>query len=286
METQKQRRNRLARERYTQNERTRERYQLKARAAILERNEKRKVVLREKAKEDGYIFCGSKKYNINALILESYEQERIAIIRLNTDSMFWKTDQGREYAAECVRLKACLRLRNLYHNMNPEEKTQYWAKRKEWLTIEKKREYAKRYYEKLKNNDPDEFYRRQRIAHKKQRQKPLNKAKSNMRNRFRDALKHYRQTQSDKMSTMIGCTWAFFDQWIASQFKRGMKWENYGKVWHIDHIEPLARFDASDQNDMKRAWHYSNLRPLKASENLKKGAKIVTCQPELPIAMI
>lgn len=286
METQKQRRNRLARERYTQNERTRERYQLKARAAISERNEKRKVVRREKAKEDGYIFCGSKKYNINALILESYEQERRQIIRLNSDAMFWKTDEGREYAAESLRLKACLRLRTIYHNMKPEEKTQYWAKRKEWLTIEKKREYAKRYHEKLKNNDPSEFYRRQRIARKKQRQKPLNKAKSNMRNRFRDALKHYRQTHRDGMSTMIGCTWTFFDQWIASQFKRGMKWENYGRVWHIDHIEPLAHFDITDQNDMKRAWHYSNLRPLKAAENIKKGAKIITCQPELLIAMI
>ena len=285
METQKQRRNRLARERYTQNESTRKRYQLKARAAIAERNEKRKAVLREKAKEDGYIFCGSRKYNINSLILESYEQERRAIIRLNSDAMFWKTDEGREYAAESLRSKACLRLRTIYHNMNTEEKTQYWAKRKEWLTIEKKREYAQKYHEKLKNNNPDEFYRRQRMAHKKQRQKPLNKAKSNMRKRFRDALKHYRQTKRDKMSTMIGCTWAFFDQWIASQFKRGMKWENYGKVWHIDHIEPLARFDVTDQNDMKRAWHYSNLRPLKAAENLKKGAKIVTCQPELTIAM-
>ena len=286
METQKQRRNRLARERYTQNESTRKRYQLKARAAIAERNEKRKAVLREKAKEDGYIFCGSRKYNINSLILESYEQERRAIIRLNSDAMFWKTDEGREYAAESLRSKACLRLRTIYHNMNTEEKTQYWAKRKEWLTIEKKREYAQKYHEKLKNNNPDEFYRRQRMAHKKQRQKPLNKAKSNMRKRFRDALKHYRQTKRDKMSTMIGCTWAFFDKWIASQFKRGMKWENYGSIWHIDHIQPLAHFDMTDQNDMKRAWHYSNLRPLKAAENIKKGAKIVTCQPELTIAMI
>ena len=286
METQKQRRNRLARERYTQNERTRERYQLKARAAISERNEKRKVVRREKAKEDGYIFCGSKKYNINALILESYEQERRQIIRLNSDAMFWKTDEGREYAAESLRSKACLRLRTIYHNMNPEEKTQYRTKRKEWLTIEKKREYAQKYHEKLKNNNPDEFYKRQRMAHKKQRQKPLNKAKSNMRRRFRDALKHYRQTQRDSMSTMIGCTWAFFEQWITSQFKKRMKWENYGKVWHIDHIEPLARFDFTDQNDTKRAWHYSNLRPLKAAENIKKGAKIVTCQPELLIAML
>lgn len=286
METQKQRRNRLARERYTQNERTRERYQLKARAAISERNEKRKVVRREKAKEDGYIFCGSKKYNINALILESYEQERRQIIRLNSDAMFWKTDEGREYAAECVRLKACLRLRNLYHGMTTEEKKQYNANRKKQLTLEKKREYAQRYHEKLKNNNPDEFYKRQRMAHKKQRQKPLNKAKSNMRKRFRDELKHYRQTQRDGMSAMIGCTWTFFDQWIASQFKRGMKWENYGRVWHIDHIEPLAHFDVTDQNDMKRAWHYSNLRPLKAAENIKKGAKIITCQPELLIAMI
>jgi hypothetical protein len=286
METQKQRRNRLARERYTQNESTRERYQLKARAAISDRNEKRKVVLREKAKEDGYIFCGSRKYNINALILESYEQERRAIIRLNSDAMFWKTDEGREYAAESLRSKACLRLRTIYHNMNPEEKTQYGAKRKEWLTIEKKREYSQRYHEKLKNNNPEKLKEMQRKYRITSRSKPLNRAKSNMRNRFRDALKHYRQTQRDTMSSMIGCTWAFFDKWISSQFKRGMKWENYGSIWHIDHIEPLAHFDVTDQNDMKRAWHYSNLRPLKAAENLKKGAKIVTCQPELSITII
>jgi 5-methylcytosine-specific restriction endonuclease McrA len=285
METKKERRNRLARERYTQNERTRERYQLKARAAIPERNEKRKVVLREKAKEDGYIFCGSRKYNINALILESYKQERIAIIRANTDAMFWKTSEGREYTAESVRLKACLRLKTLYHNMTPQEKKQSNASRKKQITLEKKREYAKKYHEKLKRNNPDEFYRRQRIASKKERQKPKNKAKENLRCRFRDGLKRYRKTKKNSLSNMIGCTWAFFASWLESKFTKKMKWQNYGSYWHVDHIQPLASFDYSNDEHMRRAWHYTNLRPLEAKENMRKSDKIIIHQPELMMAI-
>jgi hypothetical protein len=281
METKQERRNRLYRERYAKNEAMRNRYQVKARAAIPERNEKRKVVLREKAKEDGYIFCGSKKYNINALILESYEQERIAIIRSNSDAMFWKTTEGQKYTAEYVRLKACLRLKTLYHNMTPQEKKQYNANRKAKLTLEKKREYAKRYHEKLKINNPDEFYRRQRIATKKQRQKPKNKAKENLRCRFRDKFEHYRKTRKNSLSNMIGCTWRFFVSWIESKFTKKMKWDNYGQYWHIDHIEPLASFDHSNDEHVRKAWHYTNLRPLEAKENMRKSDNIMTHQPEL-----
>lgn len=286
METKQERRNRLYRERYKNSERMRERYQSKARAAIPERNQKRKDEIRANAKERGVVFCGSKKYNINALILESYEQERIAIIRANTDAMFWKTYEGQKYIAECAGDKMRLKAKAAYHSMTLEQKKQKQAYMKKIRTPEKQREYNKRYNEKQLKEDPIKFLERRKQYKASERANPLNRAKSNMRNRFRDALKQYRQTQRDKMSTMIGCTWAFFDKWIASQFKRGMKWENYGSIWHIDHIEPLARFDVSDQNDMKRAWHYSNLRPLKAAENLKKGAKIVTCQPELTITMI
>jgi len=278
METKQERRNRLARERYTQNERTRERYQLKARAAIPERNEKRKVVLRKKAKEDGYVFYGSRKYNINALIVESYEQERIAIIKLDGGELYWKTEDG-------IKALARHRTNRRWKQMTNDQKKQVNSLKKK-PTKEQKKIYALRHYNNLRKHNPEKLKEMQRKYRITSRSKPLNRAKSNMRNRFRDALKHYRQTQRDRMSAMIGCTWAFFDQWIASQFKRGMKWENYGRVWHIDHIEPLAHFDINDQNHMKRAWHYSNLRPLKAAENLKKGAKIVTCQPELTITMI
>jgi hypothetical protein len=285
METKKERRNRLARERYTQNERTRERYQLKARAAIPERNEKRKVVLREKAKEDGYIFCGSKKYNINALILESYEQERIAIIRANTDAMFWKTSEGREYTAERDRLKKCLKLRAIYHKMTPEEKKQYRAKRKEWLTPEKKKQYNNKFNNKLKESNPLEFYRRRRNYKNKHMEKPLNRIKANFRNRFKDQFRFYRRTKKDSMSRLIGCSWAFFASWLESKFTKKMKWNNYGSYWHVDHIEPLASFDHSNDEHIRRAWHYTNLRPLDAKANMRKSDNIITHQPELMIKM-
>lgn len=278
VETKQERRNRLYRERYKNNESLRKRYQLKARAAIPERNQKRKDETRAKAKERGLIFCGSKKYNINALILESYEKERKAITKLDSGELYWKTEDG-------IKVLARYRTNRRWKQMTDEQKKQFTLLKKK-PTKEQKKIYAFRHYNNLKKHNPKKLKEMQRKYRITSRSKPLNRAKSNMRNRFRDGLKYYRKTHCDSMSTMIGCTWTFFYQWIASQFKRGMKWENYGRVWHIDHIEPLAHFDITDQNDMKRAWHYSNLRPLKAAENIKKGAKIVTCQPELLITIV
>lgn len=55
-----------------------------------------------------------------------------------------------------------------------------------------------------------------------------------------------------------------------------MTWANYGKSgWHIDHIKPCASFDLSDPDQQKACFHYSNLQPLWAFDNLSKGAKLV-----------
>jgi len=61
---------------------------------------------------------------------------------------------------------------------------------------------------------------------------------------------------------------------IERQFLPGMSWENMGE-WHIDHILPLALFDFSTPVDagFKAAWQITNLRPLWATDNLKKNAK-------------
>lgn len=62
---------------------------------------------------------------------------------------------------------------------------------------------------------------------------------------------------------------------LESQFKDGMSWDNYGSKWHVDHIKPCSLFDHADPMQFDECWALSNLQPLWASENIKKGAKYV-----------
>lgn len=73
----------------------------------------------------------------------------------------------------------------------------------------------------------------------------------------------------------IGCTVPELKVYLEKQFQPGMTWENWGyRGWHIDHIMPLASFNLSDPEEVKRAMHYSNLQPLWAKDNFKKSDKI------------
>lgn len=62
---------------------------------------------------------------------------------------------------------------------------------------------------------------------------------------------------------------------LERQFTKGMTWNNYGSFWHVDHIIPLYSFTYStpEEPDFKAAWALTNLRPMRAIENMKKGPK-------------
>ena len=63
--------------------------------------------------------------------------------------------------------------------------------------------------------------------------------------------------------------------YLESLFQEGMTWDNYNFYgWHIDHIIPIASFDLSDPEQQKKCFHYTNLQPLWASDNLQKGVKL------------
>jgi hypothetical protein len=65
----------------------------------------------------------------------------------------------------------------------------------------------------------------------------------------------------------------WFWKYIQSKFKPGMTVENQGK-WHIDHIIPCASFDLRCPVQQLACFHYSNLQPLWAEDNLKKRDKL------------
>lgn len=90
-----------------------------------------------------------------------------------------------------------------------------------------------------------------------------------MRNRFNAAMRGH--IKSSSVFEYVGCTLDELKLHLESKFQVNMTWENYGK-WHIDHKIPLVAFSSSEE-DLHKAWHYSNLQPLWKIDNLKKGSK-------------
>lgn len=68
----------------------------------------------------------------------------------------------------------------------------------------------------------------------------------------------------------LGCSLSFLKKHIEDQFVDGMTWLNHGE-WHIDHKRPVASFVFEDIEQMKACFHYTNLQPLWASDNISKG---------------
>lgn len=78
-----------------------------------------------------------------------------------------------------------------------------------------------------------------------------------------------------KTLQFLGCTVSQLRAHLEKQFKPGMTWDNYGlRGWHIDHIIPLAALDLTDDGNMRKVLHYTNLQPLWWRENISKGCRI------------
>lgn len=76
--------------------------------------------------------------------------------------------------------------------------------------------------------------------------------------------------KSSSTFDLVGCTVPELITHIESQFEAGMGWENR-EQWHIDHIRPCASFDLTDPEQQKECFHYNNLQPLWAEENIRKS---------------
>jgi hypothetical protein len=138
----------------------------------------------------------------------------------------------------------------------------------------------------LKNKDKileqrKKYYRKNRnIMIKKHKKYMYNRLKkdikfkilSYLRRRLNLALKG--NPKSSTTMNLVGCSIEQLKKYLASKFIKGMSFSNYGK-WHIDHIRPCASFDLSKESEQKKCFHYTNLQPLWAKDNLKKKDKII-----------
>lgn len=132
-------------------------------------------------------------------------------------------------------------------------------------------EYQARYYAARK----DEL--RLKAAERRKRRRasdPTYRARLNLRSRLYKALKSAECSRDRNIRNSVGCTILELRAYLESRFLPGMTWENYGQ-WHLDHIRPLSSFNLENTEEQRQANHYSNLQPLWAGDNIKKGSKYV-----------
>ena len=80
----------------------------------------------------------------------------------------------------------------------------------------------------------------------------------------------YHGCADDTAVAFIGCTTKEFRAHLRAQFKKGMTHKNYGRAWHIDHVRPCAKFNLNDEVERAECFHYTNLAPCFAFDNISK----------------
>ena len=126
------------------------------------------------------------------------------------------------------------------------------------------KKYQKSY--KVKNRDKLNQYYLDRLKN------PKHKMLHNIRNSIRNCVKGKKKNRTIKY---IGCSIEEFVNHIESQFSGNMKWENHGKLWHLDHKIPVNAFTFDTEDDLFVCFNYKNYHPLLCEENLRKNDTIV-----------
>lgn len=147
---------------------------------------------------------------------------------------------------------------------NRDEKLNY-QKQYYHKNLEAKLQYAKKYRENNKEN---------RNKYEKSRKETdiFYKLKHLVRNRINKYLKLKKIKKNHTTFELVGCSSQELKIYLEQKFIDGMSWNNQGE-WHIDHIIPLS--SAKTEEELYKLCHFTNLQPMWASDNIKKGAKIL-----------
>jgi len=155
-----------------------------------------------------------------------------------------------------------------------ESRKKYYEKNKEKIS-----EYYQEHY-KINKDTYMENNRKWRQENRDEINKKANKRfqtnisarlKKNCRSRIWAAIKGH----SLCSMKLIDCTIPFFKEWLKSNFKDGMTFQNYGSYWHVDHVIPCSKFDMKDETDITNCFRWTNLQPLEAKLNMSKHDNII-----------
>jgi hypothetical protein len=174
--------------------------------------------------------------------------------------------------------------RRAFHHRNKERLKETWAVERKRRVIAKAaydREYRERNAAHMKeyrrqwnekNRERQNGYHRQ-----KRRTDPQYRIKNNLRCRMNTALRKVGIKRDLPLERLIGCTVVELMAHLEARFGPGMSWQSREK-WHVDHILPCAKFDLTDRKQQLKCFHFTNLQPLWAGDNIRKSASVAASE--------
>jgi len=207
------------------------------------------------------------KKDLNKVYMKDYYKNNLSKLKeyrqKNAELLKEKLKQYKEKNNEKLKQK-----RKEYYIKNKEKISEY-NKNYRKNNIEKELNRVKVYYE---DNKKDIIHKSSIRSVKKRQKYPIERLKHNVRNRVRDYIKSNGIKKTNKTFDIVGCTPEDLKRYLEERFISNMSWENYGK-WHIDHKIPLS--SASNEEELYKLCHFTNLQPLWAEDNIRKGNKLI-----------
>lgn len=80
--------------------------------------------------------------------------------------------------------------------------------------------------------------------------------------KWQQALRRYvlEKNTGENYAMYFGLSIVSFREWIELQFTGDLNWDNFATAWQFDHVVPIAYFDFGEEEDLKLAWNFINIR--------------------------
>ena len=149
------------------------------------------------------------------------------------------------------------------------QRSKNYQKNNREKVLKQKLVHAKKYF--IKYHDKIKEYQKN---YKSNRRKTdiLFRMSDRVRSRLNGFLKKNHISKTNGTFEIIGCTPQELKFHLEEKFTDGMSWNNQGE-WHIDHKIPLS--SANTEEELYKLCHFTNLQPMWAIDNIKKGSKIL-----------
>jgi len=210
---------------------------------------------------------------------KKYREKHRERLKVRSREWYWRNRKKELERQKKYRMRPEVKERQRFYDLKT--KKQYYINNREKI-LKKKAVLAKRPEEITRKKNYNKIYRinnfeeiqQWNTAYIRKRYKTdLNyKLKKVLRSRMNMALGH--NWKAARTAELLGASIPEVWNHLEKQFQLGMTRKNHG-LWHIDHIKPCATFDLSDPEQQKKCFHYTNLQPLWAFDNISKGKRVL-----------